>query len=371
MEGALFLSRECLALPARSSGSFGWSAPLFQLALPALSKRCFKRAQSERGSKDKRPEKQKREREAKKGRKIFSPTPCSFSSFAQKKITSPFPKTGANAQPQGIQIAPVGRAEMSTGALSQPQGNVVSPVGSMEMSVGRDVTPGGSFMMNSMAAHGHSGHEGGGADEHAGHDMASMEHGGSGSAGSEHAGHDMGSRRRGLLSQGGDGEETKGDSGTGKILLSDDPLDLSNEMPTDYRNWASLLSQVLLAKEGGEGGQSGEESSRALAALDGLTLATRARLARAAAGDAEPLLPRFHLADPIFASSDHSGHGSSSDHSGHSMGEGKSMLSGVHAMSSFINYAPCVLGVRRSFFLVSFFFRGGGGGGGVSVAGKF
>ena len=116
---------------------------------------------------------------------------------------------------------------MSTGALSQPQGNVVSPVGSMEMSVGRDVTPGGSFMMNSMAAHGHSGHEGGGADEHAGHDMASMEHGGSGSAGSEHAGHDMGSRRRGLLSQGGDGEETKGDSGTGKILLSDDPLDLS------------------------------------------------------------------------------------------------------------------------------------------------
>ena len=92
-----------------------------------------------------------------------------------------------------------------------------------------------------------------------------------------------------------------------------------------------------------------------LRALDGLTLATRARLARAASGDAEPLFPRFHLADPVFAaSSDHSG----MDHSGHSMGEGKSMLSGVHAMSSFINYSPCVLGVReREFF---FFFPGGG-----------
>ena len=37
MEGALFLSRECLALPARSSGSFGWSAP----ALPARSSSSF------------------------------------------------------------------------------------------------------------------------------------------------------------------------------------------------------------------------------------------------------------------------------------------------------------------------------------------
>ena len=161
-------------------------------------------------------------------------------------------------------------------------------------------------------------------------------------------------------------------------------------MPTDYRNWASILSQVLLAKEqgplGAGGGDFGE--ARAIAALDGLTLATRARLARAASGDAEPLLPRFHLTDPIFHATDPpspspSGDGSGStmaDHSGHSMGEGMSMISGVHAMSSFINYAPCVLGVRErifsSFPLLLFSFplflfllgsyRGCRGGGGLS-----
>ena len=80
----------------------------------------------------------------------------------------------------------------------------------------------------------------------------------------------------------------------GRILFSDDPLDLSNEMPTDYRNWASILSQVLLTKEGGganggSGGGGGDfGEAKALAALEGLTLATRARLARAAAGAPRP-----------------------------------------------------------------------------------
>lgn len=284
---------------------------------------------------------------------------------------------------------------MSTGALSQPQGDVVSPVGTMEMSVGTDVTPGGSYM---MAHHHEHGGAGGGGDEHAGHDMSSMDHGGGGGSGSasseyaghdhgaataatattspsssggEHAGHDMGRRRRSLLQQQNEEEEKNGSS-SGKIHFSDDPLDLSNEMPTDYRNWASILSQVLLAKEGlggaaAEGGDYGE--AKALAALDGLTLATRARLVRAAAGDAggpdpeEPLVPRFHLTDPVFQAADHSG----MDHSGHSMGEGKSMISGAHVMSSFINYAPCVLGVSFRFF---FPFGGRRGGRGVEVARK-
>jgi hypothetical protein len=262
---------------------------------------------------------------------------------------SPLSSLGANAQPQGIQIAPVGRAEMSTGALSQPQGTVVSPVGSMAMQVGQDVTPGGSYMMahHNHEAGGHEGHEmgagaGGSGDEHAGHDMASM----------DHAGH---SRRRGLLSEQKKSPKSTGDAkkSEGKIVFSDDPLDLSNEMPSDYRNWASVLSQVLLAKEGGGGAGGmmeqggGGDDAKALAALDALTLATRARLSRAAAGDvAEPLLPRFHLTDPVFQAMDHMDH--SAEGHGHSMGEGKSMLTGVHAMSSFINYAPCVLGVSSS-----------------------
>ena len=233
--------------------------------------------------------------------------------------------------------------------------------------------------------HDHAAAAGGGGDEHAGHDMSSMDHGGSSDhaghdmssmdhgGSSDHAGHDMGHRRRRSLLLRDEEEEEERSSGkaanansggSGKIHFSDDPLDLSNEMPTDYRNWASILSQVLLAKEqgpgagGGGGGDFGE--ARAIAALDGLTLATRARLARAASGDAEPLFPRFHLTDPIFHSMDqpsdpgnstNPGGSTMTGHSGHSMGEGMSMISGVHAMSSFINYAPCVLGVReRNFF---------------------
>lgn len=328
---------------------------LFELALPA------RRARPD-GDKEKRessrPQLKKRQ----------------FISSKKKKILA-----GANAQPQGIQVAPVGRAEMSTGALSQPQGDVVSPVGTMEMSVGTDVTPGGSYM---MASHHHDHAGGAGGDEHAGHDMSSMDHGsggGSGSGGSgsgEHAGHDTGHRRRRRMLQQNEEEqqEKNNDANSGKINLSDDPLDLSNEMPTDYRNWASILSQVLVAKEGlggiggskgsvgGEGGGDYGEA-KALAALDGLTLATRARLVRAASGDdpAEQLFPRFFLTDPVFHASDppspapspSPSSSSEMDHSsmGHSMGEGKSMISGAHVMSSFINYAPCVLGVRLFFYV--------------------
>lgn len=103
-----------------------------------------------------------------------------------------------------------------------------------------------------------------------------------------------------------------------KITIVDDPLDLSHEFPTDYRNWASILSQILLAAEG----------SNADAAVDGLaalSLQVRSRLAAAAGG--EPLLPRFHLSDPVLATMDHSTmsmDGMSMDHgSMHSMGEGK------------------------------------------------
>ena len=88
---------------------------------------------------------------------------------------------------------------------------------------------------------------------------------------------------------------------------------------------------------------------------------------RIAAGDAE-LLPRFFLTDPILHASDPPSPpgppspsppspSSGMDHSGHSMGEGKSSIAGVHVMSSFIDYAPCVLGVRLFFsFSSSFFF---------------
>ena len=80
-----------------------------------------------------------------------------------------------------------------------------------------------------------------------------------------------------------------------QLNLIADPLDLSNEMPSDYRNWASVLSQVLLKKEGSE--------SAAADALGRVMLAAHGHLAKVANG--EELFPRFHLADPVFAGESH------------------------------------------------------------------
>lgn len=195
---------------------------------------------------------------------------------------------------------------------------------------------------------------------------------------------------KGEQGQGGSDKKMEGEN---LIHISEDPLDLSNEMPSDYRNWAAVLSQVLLKKEelllqlppplppvpspssssssspshssaGAAVAAAGNRNNdtknsnvgeRALAALDALTLATRMRLSRAASGDAE-LFPRFQLTDPIFHAEDDGGTTGTdpstgtdtatdmTGHGGHSMGEGKSMITGIHTSSSFINYAPCVLG---------------------------
>lgn len=123
-----------------------------------------------------------------------------------------------------------------------------------------------------------------------------------------------------------DGDKKKGK----KLILNlDDPLDLSGEFPTDYRNWAAVLSQVLLKKEGfgigkkksgaadasaasagvvGVGDDDDDNSASsspipaarraAVAALERLMLATHGHLAKAASG--EEFFPRFHLRDPVF-----------------------------------------------------------------------
>ena len=72
---------------------------------------------------------------------------------------------------------------------------------------------------------------------------------------------------------------------------------MSNELPSDYRNWASVLSQVLLKKEGSDEG--------AASALERLMLATHGHLSKVANG--EELLPRFHLQDPVLGAASASG----------------------------------------------------------------
>lgn len=77
--------------------------------------------------------------------------------------------------------------------------------------------------------------------------------------------------------------------GAEKFEISEDPLDLSNEFPHDYRNWASMLSNVLLKSEGSEDG--------AAKALERVMLATHGHLSKVANG--EEIFPRFHLQDPM------------------------------------------------------------------------
>jgi hypothetical protein len=85
------------------------------------------------------------------------------------------------------------------------------------------------------------------------------------------------------------------------LTLLPDPLDLSGDLPHDYRNWAAVLAQMMLvATEGSEDGSAppppSSEGSPAVAALGRVLLATHARLARLADGDLDALFPRFHVA---------------------------------------------------------------------------
>ena len=181
--------------------------------------------------------------------------------------------------------------------------------------------------------------------------------------------------------------------GPPRLNLIEDPLDISNELPHDYRNWASVLSQVrgggeremrererergragvlslsvlptppppsipsppvlspplrpppippqvLLKKEGSE-----EDATNALGRV---MLAAHGHLAKVANG--EELFPRFHLADPIFAGEGPADglKGAVDDVAAHLVGKvkGKSVpttITKFAAGKSFFNFAPCVL----------------------------
>lgn len=108
-----------------------------------------------------------------------------------------------------------------------------------------------------------------------------------------------------------------------KFEISEDPLDLSNEFPADYRNWASMLSNVLLKSEGSEEG--------AAKALERVMLATHGHLSKVANG--EEIFPRFHLQDPVLTA----GAG------GLIPGAPQVAATQFTSSATFFNYAPCVL----------------------------
>jgi hypothetical protein len=154
-----------------------------------------------------------------------------------------------------------------------------------------------------------------------------------------------------------------------KLVLGSDPLDISNELPKDYRNWASVMSQVLLKKEGSEEG--------AIDALGRVMLAAHGHLAKVANG--EELFPRFHLTDPVFARESHGLGSDLEEMVGKVAGtvKGKMPVKSVTkfaAAKTFFNYAPCVLSestVRVSFPLgVVWLVLGGSRGAGTRPRGR-
>jgi hypothetical protein len=107
--------------------------------------------------------------------------------------------------------------------------------------------------------------------------------------------------------------------------------DLSDEFPQDYRNWASVLSQVLLKKEG--------NLEQAAKVLQRVMLAAHGHLSKVA--DGEEFLPRFHLQDPILTAD--AGNAINSATGGILPALPKVEGTMFTAGSTFFNYAPCVL----------------------------
>jgi hypothetical protein len=106
--------------------------------------------------------------------------------------------------------------------------------------------------------------------------------------------------------------------------------DLSDEFPQDYRNWASVLSQVLLKKE--------DSLETAAKVLQRVMLATHGHLSKVA--DGEEFFPRFHLQDPVLSADAANAIGGTVS--------GLPPLPQVAGMmfasdATFFNYAPCVL----------------------------
>jgi hypothetical protein len=202
-------------------------------------------------------------------------------------------------QPQGLNVAPNGISVVPTGTSIAPVGKSTAPVDIAYAPVDIDLDPDHKDKDDDHD-HEHGDHD---------HDHGS---GGSGDASPDSDIPPPPGRR--LLS-------TQSPFTPGKLHIMPDPLDLSNEFPADYRNWAAVLSQVLLKKEG--------NADAASSALARVMLDAHGSLAKAA--DGEPFLPRFHLTDPVFL--------------GKGPGSGLPPMEATKfdSSASFVNFAPCVL----------------------------
>lgn len=201
---------------------------------------------------------------------------------------------GYSVQPQGMQVAPFLIAVAPLGDNVQPQGFNVAPNDIAVVPTGKAISPGGL----SISPVGES---------YAPTDIDLAK-------GAPSDDVPIAGKRR-LLSAPGMPHP---------IEIMDDPLDLSNDMPHDYRNWAAVLSQVLLQKEG--------DGVKASDALGRVMLDAHGHLAALANG--EEFVPKFHLNDPSFLGSLMDGKG---------VGAPPASLTKFATAGSFINFSPCVL----------------------------
>ena len=255
-----------------------------------------------------------------------NPAPARTNVQPQAAQVSPFliavSPIGASVQPQGFVHAPADINVGPVGVISSPRGKVVSPTAvNIGGKTAVDLTPPrplgirvGAFGRKKLLAS--SEEEAIAADDAAvAAANAAASSGGKAAAAAD---------------------ETK------KLLVSDDPLDLSDEFPSDYRNWASVLSQVLLTKE--------PTPDKARESLKRLMLAAHGHLAKVASG--EELAPRFHLQDPVLSAASSSAHFpplpffAPYNKAGPDAPPSSFPATSATAFSSsatFLNYAPCVL----------------------------
>lgn len=239
---------------------------------------------------------------------------------------------GANAQPQGFVYAPQDIAVGSVGALYSPRGSVVAPT---KYAYGRtrvDLTPKS---------------EGGGRKRRLLLEDEKEEGEKAGESGGDSS--EVNNNKNGNNNKDSDDNAAAADDLEKKFVLSDDPLDLSRDFPLDYRNWAAVLSQVLLAKEG-------SSAERARESLKRVMLTAHGHLAKVASG--EEIVPRFHLQDPVLSSS-----GGASPpllpppppfppnlSSPFGITPPKTSATGFSSSATFLNYAPCVLSESHTGF---------------------
>ena len=215
-------------------------------------------------------------------------------------------------QPQGFVHAPQDIVVSPVGALSTPRGSVYSPTGT---------TIGGRTAVDLTPPKPNSG---------SGKRLLAA-------SGEEEEEKEAPTAASSAAAAASDASSAAADGDAKKLIVSDDPLDLSKDFPNDYRNWAAVLSQVLLTKEG-------NSAEQAKASLQRLMLAAHGHLAKVAAG--EELLPRFHLQDPVLSAASSASPFSSLPF----LGGGKAnktlpptSATAFSSSSTFFNYAPCIL----------------------------